>query len=256
MLNFRNTGIVALLAIILAVIADVTHGIPVLVYMTIAFVYSVIVAYGCYFIGSNFFIPVICSGQTDKKEIAISFDDGPAGYTLQILKLLKENNIPAAFFCIGRHIEGNEAILQQIHQDGHVIGNHSFSHHFWFDLFPFKKMLADMQSMDHSVLAITGLSPRLFRPPYGVTNPAVKRAVINGNYTPVGWSARTMDTVIKDENKLLDRACKQLKPGAIYLFHDTSQTALAILPLFIRHVTEKGYRIVRLDKMLNLQPYA
>ena len=65
-----------------------------------------------------------------------------------------------------------------------------------------------------------------------------------------------MDTVIRDEKKLLNRVSKSLKPGAIFLFHDTSKTTLAILPAFINRVKGSGYEIVRLDKMLNLKPYA
>ena len=59
--------------------------------------------------------------------------------------------------------------------------------------------------MDDEMERVTGLKPKLFRPPYGVTNPNLKKAIINGGYTPVGWSVRSMDTVIKDEKKLLDK---------------------------------------------------
>jgi peptidoglycan-N-acetylglucosamine deacetylase len=137
-----------------------------------------------------------------------------------------------------------------------MIGNHSYSHHTWFDLFSYKKMLGDLKKMDEEMERVTGLQPKLFRPPYGVTNPNLKKAIINGGYIPVGWSVRSMDTVIKDEKKLLNKISRSLKPGAIFLFHDTSKTTLAILPSFIKWVRESGYEIVRLDKMLHLKPYA
>ena len=90
--------------------------------------------------GSNFFIKIVCSAKTDKKEIAISFDDGPAAnYTPEILQILKQENIKATFFCIGNRIAGNENILKQIKEEGHIIGNHSYSHHFWFDMYLIKK---------------------------------------------------------------------------------------------------------------------
>ena len=117
-------------------------------------------------------------------------------------------------------------------------------------------MLTDLQRMDAAMSAVTGLQPRLFRPPYGVTNPNLKKAIINGRYTPIGWNIRSLDTVIRDEQKLLKKINEAIKPGAIILFHDTSRTTLAILPAFIRQVKERGYEIVRLDKMLNLQAYA
>ena len=113
-----------------------------------------------------------------------------------------------------------------------------------------------MKLMDAIVNEYTGLTPKLFRPPYGVTNPNVKKAIINGGYTPVGWSLRSMDTVIKDEKKLLEKVKQSINPGTIILFHDTSKTTLGILPEFIRYVKANGYEIVRLDKMVNLSVYA
>ena len=125
-----------------------------------------------------------------------------------------------------------------------------------FDLFSSKKMLADLRMTDLAVHEATGLTPKLFRPPYGVTNPNLAKAIVKGSYIPVGWNIRSMDTVIKDEQKLLNKMTGSIKPGAILLFHDTSKTTLAILPDLIKHIHSKGYEIVRLDKMLNVKAYA
>ncbi len=257
MLNFRNTNIffIVLLAILIGV--HVKYGLPLYVYLLVLLIYSLIVFYGCYYVGSNFFIKILCSAKTNQKEIAISFDDGPVtNYTPGILQLLKQANIKATFFCIGNRIAGNETILNQIKEDGHIIGNHSYSHHFWFDMFSSKKMMHDLRLMDEELKRVTGLQAKLFRPPYGVTNPNLKKAIIAGNYTPVGWSVRSMDTVIKDEKKLLDKISSSLKPGAVFLFHDTSATTLKVLPAFIKEVKNRGYHIVPLDKLLHLTPYA
>ena len=257
MLNFRNTNIFFTVLLVVLIGVQVKYGLPVYIYSLLLIVYSLIVFYGCYYIGSNFFINIICSADTNQKEIAISFDDGPAtNHTPEILQLLKQANIKATFFCIGNRIAGNENILQQIKEDGHIIGNHSYSHHFWFDMFSSKKMLDDLRLMDEELKRVTGLQPKLFRPPYGVTNPNLKKAITAGNYTPVGWSVRSMDTVIKDENKLLDKINKALKPGAVFLFHDTSASTLNVLPAFIKVVKNKGYQIVPLDKLLHLTAYA
>ncbi|HEX9512904.1 MAG TPA: polysaccharide deacetylase family protein [Puia sp.] len=257
MLNFRNTNILFGALAILLIGFHIFHGgISFFFYPALLFIYSWVLFYGCAYVGSNFFLPVICSSTTGRKEIALSFDDGPApSYTPEILAILREEAVKAAFFCIGNRITGNEKIFRQLHEEGHVIGNHSYSHHFWFDLFSSRKMLADLKKMDNTMSAVTGLQPRLFRPPYGVINPNLKAAILRGGYTPIGWSVRSLDTVIKDEQKLLKKINDAIKPGAILLFHDTSQTTLAILPGFIREVKERGYEIVRLDKMLNLQAY-
>jgi len=257
MLNFRNTNIFFTILLGALIVLHITMGLPLYIYFIVVFIYSLIVFYGCYYIAAGFFIKSICSAKTDKKEIAISFDDGPAqNFTPQVLAILKENDISAAFFCIGSHIAGNEELLRKINDEGHIIGNHSYTHDTWFDMFSSAKMLADMKQMDEAVNNVIGCRPRLFRPPYGVTNPNLKKAIISGNYISIGWNMRSFDTVIKDENKLLERISKGIKPGAVFLFHDTCASTLAALPAFIKEVKVRGYTFARLDKMLNLPTYA
>ncbi|MFZ1369022.1 MAG: polysaccharide deacetylase family protein [Ferruginibacter sp.] len=229
---------------------------PLYIFFLLPIAYSLIVFWGCYDVGSNFFITIVCKAKTANKEIAISFDDGPATlFTPGILQVLKNEHVKATFFCIGSRIAGNEAILKQVHADGHIIGNHSYSHHFWFDLYSAKKMQDDLALMDSEMEKVTGLKPKLFRPPYGVTNPNVKKAIITGGYIPVGWSVRSMDTVIKDEKKLLNRINAGIQPGAVFLFHDTCNITLKVLPEFIQEVKKRGYQVVPLDKLLDLQAY-
>ncbi len=256
MLNFRNTNIFFSLLLIALIGLHIKYGMPVYVYPLLFIGYSLIVFWGCYYVGSGFFIKIICKADTGKKEIAISFDDGPAAsYTKEILDILKSENVKATFFCIGSRIAGNEEILKQAHAEGHIIGNHSYSHHFWFDMYGAKKMQADLLQMDEEVQRVIGVKPKLFRPPYGVTNPNVKKAIIAGGYTPVGWSVRSMDTVIKEEEKLLIKINNAIAPGAVFLFHDTSKTTLNVLPAFIQEVKKRGYRVSPLDKLLHLTAY-
>ena len=256
MLNFRNTNIFFALLLPALVAYRIYYGLPWYVFLVVLIVYSFILFYGSYFIQAGFYIKSICNVDTNKKEIAISFDDGPASeYTEEVLNILRENNIKAAFFCIGNCVAKNESLLKTIHEQGHVIGNHSFSHATWFDLFSSRKMLEDMKMMDETVKSVTGLTPKFFRPPYGVTNPNLKKAVVRGKYISIGWNIRSLDTVIKDENRLFQKVTSALKPGSIILFHDTSHTTLKMLPAFIKHLSEEGYTVTRLDKMLNLNPY-
>lgn len=235
---------------------DQQHDISSWYYVLLFFSYSLILFRGCYYVGSNFFIEITCKADTQKKEIAISFDDGPAeNYTPEILELLNKNNVKAAFFCIGLRVEKNEALLKQIHDQGHIVGNHSYSHHPIIDLFPTEKICRDLSQMDEATVKAIGVKPKLFRPPYGVTNPMVRKAVINGKYIPIGWSIRSLDTIIKDKQKLFNRIA-DIKPGDIVLFHDTSKTTMDILQTFIDHVHKSGFTFVRLDKLLNIEPYA
>lgn len=256
MLNFRNTNIVFAILLAILIGVHVKFGLSFYIYCLLLIAYLLIVFWGCVNVGSNFFIKVICKADTEHKEIAFSFDDGPAvNYTPAILEILNKENVKATFFCIGNRIAGNEKILQQIHQDGHIIGNHSFSHHFWFDMYSAKKIQDDLKQMDAAMEKVMGFKPKLFRPPYGVTNPNLKKAIIKGGYTPVGWNVRSLDTVMKDEKILLDKINASIEPGAVFLFHDTCAITLNVLPQFIKEVKKRGYNIVPLDKLLHLQPY-
>ena len=256
MLNFRNTNIVLGLLLVVCVWLCINYNFTYWSIAILLFLYSLVLFYGCYFISSSFFIKTICKANTNKKEIALSFDDGPAqNYTPEILQVLKEYNIQAAFFCIGKHIEANKDLLKQVHEEGHIIGNHSYTHDKWFDLFSSAKMSAELAITDNLIKDIIGKKPKFFRPPYGVINPNVKKAIINGNYIPLGWSMRSYDTMIKDKEKLLNRVTRSIKPGDIFLFHDTCKTTLNILPIFIQHLQQKGFSIVRLDKLLDINAY-
>ncbi|MEQ1635329.1 MAG: polysaccharide deacetylase family protein [Methylococcales bacterium] len=255
MFNCRNTSIIFTVLLLITLSLDVFYGLPVIIYLILYLLYSAIFIYGVFSVDANFFINVHCQADTPNKVISISFDDGPGEFTAEILQILQDYGVKAAFFCIGKQIQANSPIALDIHQQGHIIGNHSFSHHLLFDFFLSKPMLQDLQAMDRATYEVIGLKPQLFRPPYGVTNPFVKNAIVQGNYTPIGWSVRSLDTVIKSEHKLLNKCLSGLKPGAIYLFHDTQKITLAILPAFIEQVLANGYQIMRVDNMLNIPAY-
>ncbi|MDP4132313.1 MAG: polysaccharide deacetylase family protein [Bacteroidota bacterium] len=257
MLNHRNVNIFFVLFILAWILLDHHFHLSPAAYAWILLVYVSVLFCGSYFIQLGYFFKSVNSGNIGEKEIALSFDDGPAtSYTMDILDLLREKQVESIFFCIGKNIPGNENILKRIVDEGHIIGNHSYSHHVLFDLFGADKMLDDLQKMNTAADSVTGRIPRFFRPPYGVTNPNLKKAVERGGFISIGWSIRSLDTVIRNEDRLMKKVLGSLKPGAILLFHDTSQITVKILPALIRQIQQKGYRIVRLDKMLKLNPYA
>lgn len=257
MLRFNIITAVFVVLLIALIGIHFFYGFPYYVFGILLLLYAGALVYGSYNVRSNFYVKTISSANTPLRQIAISFDDGPAkDYTPQILQILKEHEVKAAFFCIGKRIKENEDLLKQMYEEGHVIGNHSYSHDLWFDLFPAKKMYEDLQMMNNVMEKTIGKKPKLFRPPYGVTNPNLKKAIQQGRYIAIGWNIRSMDTVVKDARKLLAKVTASLKPGAVVLFHDTSKTTLDMLSAFIRQAREMGYEIVRLDKLLNLEPYA
>jgi peptidoglycan/xylan/chitin deacetylase (PgdA/CDA1 family) len=227
------------------------------IFAVLLVVYTLLLVWGSMDITAGFYMPVTCSVQTKQKVVALTFDDGPLqNFTPQVLDILQDHNVPAAFFCIGKNIPGNAAILQRAHEEGHLLGNHSYTHHFWFDLFGPARMLAELRQTDDAVQQVTGLRPRFFRPPYGVTNPNLKKAVQRGGYFPLGWNIRSLDTVIKEEAPLLERITGRLQPGSIILLHDSAAVTVQVLPALIAHLRSNGYTIERIDKMLNIPAYA
>ena len=257
MLTFRNTNIFFGVLLITILIFDSWFHIPWYFYFTPALLYLLLLFYGSYHVGSNFFMKVICSANTLERAVAISFDDGPLDrFTPQVLQVLKEHRVPAAFFCIGRRIVENKPLFRRVHEEGHIIGNHSYIHTPLFDFLSAKKMLEDVQRTDMAIKNAVGVQPKLFRPPYGITTPAMRKVMAAGGYTAVGWNIRSLDTIATNEEKLLKKLVRRLRPGAVILLHDTQQITLSVLPRFIQAARNEGYEFVRLDKLLNVEVYA
>lgn len=213
--------------------------------------------YGVVTISAGYFVKALCKADTDEKVVALSFDDGPHPvYTPRILDALRKYHAPASFFVIGKYIAGNEQILQRERAEGHLIGNHSYCHDFWFDMYSTNKMLGDIHKADDTIEKTIGARPILFRPPYGITNPNLKKAISRGNYVTLGWSIRSLDTTIKDKKKLLSRISDRIRPGDIILLHDSMEHTANILPELIETILKKGYRIKGIDEMLNIRAYA
>ena len=257
MLTFKNATLFFGLLMITLIVLDIRGHVNWFIYLALLLAYSLLLFYGSINVASGFYMQVISSGETTSKQIAITFDDGPADrFTDKILDLLGDQEVPAAFFCIGKNIAGREQVIKKMVASGHIIGNHSHSHHFWFDMYGSAKMEADLQQMNEELYRVTGLKPLFFRPPYGVTNPNLAKAVAHLEMIAVGWNVRSLDTIVKDPEKLLQKVHKAVKPGAIILFHDTNETTFLMLKTFIEGVKEQGYEFVRLDKLINTAPYA
>ncbi|MCH5599875.1 polysaccharide deacetylase family protein [Niabella ginsengisoli] len=257
MLNFKNTNIVFAMALAGLIVFDVLYNLPTYSYILLAIAYSLLLFYGSYFVQSQFYMKTVCDVDMKEKKIAITFDDGPQqNFTPHILDILKEADVKATFFCIGKNAEANKNLLKQIYNEGHTIGSHSYTHGFWFDLLSAKAMHKDLQQLHEFVKDELGIEIKWFRPPYGVTTPNLKIAVDKMNYTAIGWNVRSMDTVSKNEVELLKKLKRSLKPGGIFLFHDTAAITVRVLPEFINYAGQQGYEIEPLNKLLNVSPYA
>jgi peptidoglycan/xylan/chitin deacetylase (PgdA/CDA1 family) len=172
-----------------------------------------------------------------------------------ILDILKKHNVKATFFVIGSKAELNPEIIKRIDKEGHLIGSHSFTHHYLFDLFSSRRMENEMIRTDNVIYSIIGKRMKLFRPPYGVTNPTISKAINNLQYLSIGWSLKSGDTVIKNESKLIKNVISKVKNGDIILFHDNKPWNVKAIDSLMGYLNEKGYSISRLDEFLTIHAY-
>lgn len=221
----------------------------------------VISYFGTTQISSNFHMKAHCSApQLGKKEIALTFDDGVRHpkQSQQVLDILQQYKVKATFFCIGKNLEQAAQIdvLKRIHAEGHLIGNHSYSHSNFYDFFSSKRIREETLQTDQIVQQHIGKTPRFFRPPYGITTPNIAKAFDKLEHHTIGWSLRSLDTVMTNHHQLLERVQSKLKSGDIVLLHDHLPLMTTFLPLFLEYILKEGFTIVGVDQLLGLRAYA
>lgn len=199
------------------------------VYLFCFMMLSAIVVWGSFNIGLGYFVNSITHKRTKIKEIALTFDDGPTEFTPKFLDILKENHIKATFFCIGKQIEKHPEIFKRIISEGHTIGNHTYSHSNKTGFLPASKMVEEIKKCDEVMLKTGNLRTHLYRPPFGVTNPNIAKAIRQTGKKSIGWNVRSLDTITEDEDKIYMKVTQGLKPGSIILLHDTSEKTYNVL---------------------------
>lgn len=256
MLTFNNATAVFVALFGLMVIADLSLSVPNWLYVPFICGYLLLLIYGSIFVCSGFYLKAICSAPVAEKIIALTFDDGPdRNLTPQVLEILKEHNAKGNFFCIGRKASDNPELLKQIDNANHIIGSHSYSHSVFFDFYSKGRIADELKKTEDVIHSATGKKVNYFRPPFGVTNPPLSKAVGKMNYKVIGWNIRSLDTLITGSGKVLNRIIPKIKPGAIILLHDNNPRLPDILRKLLRYCDDKGYRCVRLDEMLNDKTY-
>lgn len=198
--------------------------------------------YASYSIQAGIYLKACCRIPTDEKIVILTFDDGPDEFqTPKVLDVLKEYGVTATFFCIGSKVKGNEAIVRRIVEEGHSIGNHSYTHTWRFPLLSTEKMKADLLLCQEQLEEVTKQKVSLFRPPYGVTNPTIAKAVNELGYRTIGWNIRTLDTQSLSHDKIIKRIRRRLRPGAVLLLHDRMPESDILLKRILDELGRKGY---------------
>lgn len=256
MLNLRNTIWAFIIVLAITIALDYLMPVSAWIYAGIVLLFALLLAWGSRSIKLNFYLKSHIHGDRSKKAVSITFDDGPDGQvTPLILDVLKEYNVKAAFFVVGNKAAMNPDMIKRMDKEGHVIGGHSYSHHFLFDLFSSSLMCKEMQKTDDLVFSVIGKRLKIFRPPYGVTNPPLARAIKRMHYDSIGWSIKSNDTVLENATEICRRILPRLRNGDIILMHDTKPWSVNVLESLIAHLRNNNFEIHRVDKLLNLKPY-
>lgn len=208
-------------------------------------------------VGSGVYLKTQCRRRTDAPYVALTFDDGPdEAMTPRVLELLKQHGVKATFFLIGERVRRHPEIVRRIVDEGHLIGNHTYTHSALFPLSGGRSVRREIEETQRAVEEAVGIRMRLFRPPFGVTNPILGRVVRSCGLQAVGWSIRSFDTVGRIARKrVCDRIGKALHRGAVILLHDRCREADLLLEGVLKEIAACGLQAVRLDKLFEMKEY-
>lgn len=213
-------------------------------------VWFLLILYGSFFIQSNYHLKALARVKTDKKLVAITFDDGPSSFTKEVLDILDKHNAKATFFCVGKNVESNPELFKSIIEKGHLVGNHTYSHSNNIGFSKTQTVRTEIEKNDAIIEKYSGSKPKYYRPPFGVTNPRIARALNKTKHIVIGWNIRSLDTSIQDETKIYNRIVRQIRPGSIILLHDTSERSVKVLERLLIHLDSINYRSVTVEELL------
>lgn len=202
----------------------------------------IVLVWGVVNINSQMFVKTECHFTPEGSEIMLTFDDGPDPVqTPKLLDLLDTYEAKGIFFFIGKKMETYPEMVKIVSEKGHEIGSHSYSHGYGFDFLSAEKVKNELLQTEKIIKRITGKKTTFFRPPYGITNPNIAKALQSFSYRVLGWNIRSFDTVIQSPEKLEKRVLKRIKPGSIILMHDTASAAPEVLERILIFMKEKGF---------------
>ena len=208
------------------------------------------------YIGSGVYLKSYCRIKCKEKYVALTFDDSPSQMTGKVLDVLKEHKVKASFFLIGSKIKEDQETVRRIDEEGHIIGNHSWSHTPGFPTKKYTDVVDEINMTSDVIYETIGKRPRLFRPPFGVTNPHIGRAVRRLGMSSIGWNVRSLDTIeSRTREEIMSRIISQLKPGSVILMHDRCKDSDRLLQMLLQYLEENDYKVVTIEEMFNLKIY-
>jgi len=203
---------------------------------------------------------VIAHGDRCHRQIALTFDDGPnEPFTSQTLDILRQYGVKATFFMIGQNVGQWTEVCQQVIREGHIIGNHSYSHSRWLAFKRGKDITCEMGLAQEAIYQASGVKPSLFRPPYGLRSPWLLTAAANLGFTVITWDNMTNDWDSgKGAEQIASAILRRAKPGGIIVLHDgrgikpgfDRTSLLRALPHILAGLKQQGYQFVTVPELI------
>jgi peptidoglycan/xylan/chitin deacetylase (PgdA/CDA1 family) len=185
--------------------------------------------------------------EPEQKYAALTFDDGPHPvYTPKLLDGLAQRNVHATFFVIGSNIPGNEAIIERMHQEGHVIGNHTYDHVKISDMNA-ADACAQVEKTSALVREITGEDTEFVRPPFGAWNKALEAPFV---MIPVLWDVDPLDWTTKNTTQVVRNVLDEVESGDIILLHDCYESSVNAALQIIDELQRQGYEFLTVEEMI------
>ncbi|RCX18687.1 peptidoglycan/xylan/chitin deacetylase (PgdA/CDA1 family) [Fontibacillus phaseoli] len=197
---------------------------------------------------------IINEVNTDRKAVAFTFDDGPNPvYTPQVLEIFSEAGAKATFFMIGSQMELHPELVKLAYEQGHEIGNHTFTHPSLPELHK-QEIKDELIQTDSLIEKITGTRPQVFRPPYFAYNEQAAGIVGEMGYPAIGAvNGDATDWEMPGVEHIVDKSREQVRPGSILIFHDgyddRSQTVEAVR-ILVKELTADGYELLTVSELL------
>ncbi|WP_018247259.1 polysaccharide deacetylase family protein [Orenia marismortui] len=194
-------------------------------------------------------------------QVALTFDDGPDPvFTPQVLDVLKENNVKATFFLVGKRVTQNPSIVKRIYEEGHTIASHSWSH---ADLVKLNQdeLAKEVIDTEEAIENIIDRKTGLIRPPYGSISDTTLDQLQNMGYKVINWSIDSLDWKAKNKEEVIERTVPDFHKGAIILFHSAGGKGQSLLPTInaletiINELKAKNFKMVTVNDLLSLSAY-
>ncbi len=192
--------------------------------------------------------------RTDQKVVAMTFDDGPhPSNTPRLLKILRDRNIKATFYVVGKNVKAYPHIVRQIISEGHEIGNHTWTHGSLTSMSD-EQIRRELKMSADAVFEAAGYRPHTIRPPYGAVNQRIKELMFaEFGYPTIMWSVDPQDWRRPGVSVVTSRIVNASHPGAILLAHDIHAPTIDAMPATFDQLLAKGYRFVTVSQLMNIE---